>query len=370
MGINRKDLELLIHLRQQEHIPLNPFVIELGAQQLSNSFLRSEDLVRKAEGLFGARSPYVMPHQRAASISPAHGELLSADAPFARDFWIALGFDYSAIDVDGSPGSIPLDLNYDSVPDESRNRYGLVTNMGTTEHVCNQLNCFKVVHDLTAVGGVMIHHLPAGGSPNHGLVNYNMKFFWHLARSNDYGWLYMTFRGGEPSYSVPENILKFVEIYEPTMLGSMREQKMADYAALIALQKKLPLPFVPPVDIGTGATTTDARLNRRYWPVFQPKLLESIRSGGKIPDWVMQSPCSADEAETAKREGGGLNHTTSAGDEKSRVMSGENAPSAPRDVAAAPRRLSDRQYIALVGLASSMLVTVLVAILLVLARVL
>jgi hypothetical protein len=55
MGINWKDLELLIHLRQQKHIPANRYVVELDAQQLSNSFLRSEDLVRKAEALFSRR---------------------------------------------------------------------------------------------------------------------------------------------------------------------------------------------------------------------------------------------------------------------------------------------------------------------------
>jgi hypothetical protein len=42
--------------------------------------------------------------------------------------------------IDGRPGSIPLDLNYDPAPNESLGKYQLVTNFGTIEHVANQLN--------------------------------------------------------------------------------------------------------------------------------------------------------------------------------------------------------------------------------------
>ena len=104
----------------------------------------------------------------------------------------AFGSGYAAIDIDASPGSIPLDLNFDDVPAEFKASFALVTNFGTTEHVANQLNAFKTIHDLAEVGGVMIHTVPAQGYMNHGLVNYNPKFFWMLARSNGYKWLYST----------------------------------------------------------------------------------------------------------------------------------------------------------------------------------
>ena len=77
----------------------------------------------------------------------------------------------------------------DQVPEGCRGKYRLVTNYGTTEHVANQLNAFKIIHDLTAVGGLMVHSVPAQGMFCHGLVNYNPKFFWMLARSNGYKWL-------------------------------------------------------------------------------------------------------------------------------------------------------------------------------------
>ena len=277
LGINRQDLELLIQLRQQNHIPQNRFVVELGAQQLSNSFLRATDLVREAEKVFGAVGRYSLPAPAAPTISAGQVELLKSDAPLARDFWIALGFEYSAIDIDRSPGNIRLDLNYDRVPDELRSKYGLVTNYGTTEHVCNQLNAFGTIHDLAAPGAVMIHHLPAGGALNHGMVNYNPKFFWHLARSNDYKWLYMSYYGGENRYPIAENIIHSVQQYDPRSAEAIRHAKISDYAMLIALKKTLDIPFVAPIDVDTGTRTNDAALNRRYWTVLRPEILEAAR---------------------------------------------------------------------------------------------
>jgi hypothetical protein len=133
MGTNRKDLELLIHLAEGGHIKPNSSIIEIGAQQLSNSFLSSVDSIRKLEALLNSPRTYKLPEKPPSRITPEGVELLSPDAPMARDFWISLGFEYSAVDVDGSPGSIPLDLNYDPAPQALKGKFEIVTNFGTTE---------------------------------------------------------------------------------------------------------------------------------------------------------------------------------------------------------------------------------------------
>lgn len=296
MGISRGDLEVLVHLREQGHLPLNSYVAEIGAQQLSNSFLRSTDLIRKAEEAFGAAHRYFISPPGPSTLSTEGQELLSSDAPFARDFWISLGFEHTAIDVDGSPGSIPLDLNFDTVPDEMLHKYGLVTNLGTTEHVCNQLNAFKIIHDLAAPGAVMVHHLPAGGMFNHGFINYTPKFFWYLARSNEYKWLYMSFRGGKHHYPIPKNLLDITEFYDPVSSKELQSCEISDYALLVVLQKILDIPFVAPLDVNAGTRTNNANLNRRYWTVLQPAVLEAVLRGEKIPEWISrQSTGTADQ---------------------------------------------------------------------------
>src|SRR5260370_42545920 len=140
MALGSDAIELLIRLRNEGYLSGQLSVIEIGAQQLANSFLGVPDRIADIGGLFGAVPPCPLPGVRPTYIS--HGELehLAEDAPAAREFWKWLGLHYSAIDIDSSPGSIPLDLNYDPAPNDSVGKYQLVTNFGTTEHVANQLN--------------------------------------------------------------------------------------------------------------------------------------------------------------------------------------------------------------------------------------
>src|SRR5262245_6654315 len=61
MGINRRDLELMVQLAENGYIAPNTRIVEIGAQQLSNNFLRSPDVVRKAEALFHSPRQYALP---------------------------------------------------------------------------------------------------------------------------------------------------------------------------------------------------------------------------------------------------------------------------------------------------------------------
>jgi hypothetical protein len=97
-----------------------------------------------------------------------------------------LGLRYGCIDLDGNFGALPLDLNFDAVPPDHRGRYGLTTNHGTTEHLLNQYNAFKIIHDLTKPGGLMLHGLPFTVHLDHGFFNYQPNFFEALARYNSY----------------------------------------------------------------------------------------------------------------------------------------------------------------------------------------
>jgi hypothetical protein len=91
-------------------------VIEIGAQQLALTFLEARDRLKHFGLLFGAFLPCPLPAAAPTLVGEGGQEHLAADAPAAREFWTWLGFEYAAIDIDGSPGSIPIDLNYDSVP--------------------------------------------------------------------------------------------------------------------------------------------------------------------------------------------------------------------------------------------------------------
>jgi SAM-dependent methyltransferase len=104
----------------------------------------------------------------------------------AKELYTALGFDFHCIDVDPQFESIRLDLNFDECPPEHVGKYDFVTNHGTSEHLLNQQNFFKVVHDLTKPGGLMLHAVPFTAHIEHGFFNYQPNFFEALARYNSY----------------------------------------------------------------------------------------------------------------------------------------------------------------------------------------
>ena len=145
MAVDWKNLHLIVSLAERRAIKRNGRIIEIGAQQISNSVLRAPELIRRAEAVFGAEQPYEVPALRPSMRTPGQTELLDDEAPLARDLWTALGFEYATIDLGQTPGAVPLDLNYDSLPDNLKGRYDLITNLGTTEHICNQLNAFKAI---------------------------------------------------------------------------------------------------------------------------------------------------------------------------------------------------------------------------------
>ena len=288
MGIGDSDLRLLIQLKRQGYIPNGSSIIEIGAQQLDDNFLACRSELETVMQLFGVGQPCLLPPPLAAT--PADGPmLLCPDAPRARQFWTWLGLDYAAIDIDGSPGSIPLDLNYDNVPSQAKGKYQLVTNFGTTEHVANQLHAFKIIHDLTALGGVIIHNVPTQGMLNHGLINYNPKFFWMLARSNAYKWLHMDFSLSRSAHSLPPDIVDFITGFVPRFAERIRGYGAADCGLTVVMQKVRDIAYVPPLDVNTGTRTSNKVLEMRYWTVFNPPV-ESVLA--KLRRWI-KSPAAA-----------------------------------------------------------------------------
>jgi Methyltransferase domain len=271
MGLASDTIEMMIRLHEGGVITRPTNVIEIGAQQLSNSFLRARTRMEHLGSLFGVTAKLDLPAPQQAAIVDGGIEHMAENAPWARQFWEWLGFEYAAIDIDGSPNSIPLDLNFDDVPQGAKKKFGLVTNFGTTEHVANQLNAFKVIHELTASDGVMIHSLPAQGFVNHGLINYNPKWFWMLARSNEYRWCFFDYCGSDQVSDLPSNVIEAVAPYRPDVGQRATPYRIVDGSLAVIFQKVRDFEFIPPLDVTTGTKTTNAALIDRYWTIFAPE---------------------------------------------------------------------------------------------------
>ena len=306
LGIGVGVVDFLIQLRAAGHLRSGCAVAELGAQQLASSYFQHPDRVALLRQLIAQPLPPIV------DIPPPikhPTDILDGNAPMAEGFWRSLGFDYLAIDIDGSPSSVAIDLNYDGIPPRLKSKFDLVTNFGTTEHVANQLNAFQVMHDLTAPKGLMMHSVPVQGYLNHGLINYNFKFFWMLARSNGYRFIESEFYP-ETNYSdLPDNIQSFLN--EVNLSSRMRsyEWTSANAGMLAVLRKDFDIEFVAPIDVNTGSTTSNETLRRRYWTVFHPHAFERLESGQSAAEIAANSAPSC-----SSRNNANISTTTEASD--------------------------------------------------------
>ena len=86
-----------------------------------------------------------------------------------------------------------LDLNKDISIEKSKGPFDLITNFGTSEHVSDQYMCFKNIHRLTRLNGLMYHIVPRIGNwTGHCPYYYDVDFFESLAKANGLGMTFHT----------------------------------------------------------------------------------------------------------------------------------------------------------------------------------
>ena len=156
--MDSEGLTFLLSLTELGYVKGGGAIVEIGAQEL---FLEGQtSLLIDFMNAFGV--PTVG--------SEAELEAMCQRGP-ARSMWELAGFSYSCVDTSGEFGSMEIDLNYDSVSWRHRGQYDVVTNFGCTEHIANQMNAFKVIHDFGKPDAIMVHGVPIQGFVAHGLVN-------------------------------------------------------------------------------------------------------------------------------------------------------------------------------------------------------
>jgi hypothetical protein len=244
MGISPTSLRMLRSFKEKGWLEGVREVFELGAQNIYAQ--NDSELVQLLLEAFG--KPRLRDEELAQLCDMGTGKTL----------WTLLGAHHVSIDSSGSDGALPLDLNFDQVPPKHAGHYDLVTNFGTTEHIANQLNAFKVIHDLTHPGGLMYHEVPFTGWVNHGLVSYTPRFFWMLCRSNLYKYMQLWIEVfPERSYLHPD-ILSAAQC-------SATEENFSHQRSIICcmLRKEVDAKYVPPFDGDlTGLSKHD---KERYW---------------------------------------------------------------------------------------------------------
>ena len=110
----------------------------------------------------------------------------------SKKFYEDLGFsDYSSIDINNEHGAIPLDLNYELKDKKLFNKFDVVTDFGSCEHIFNVSECYKTIHKILKVNGlIIIIQAVSGGN---GFFLYDRSFLDGIVAANNYDILYSSY---------------------------------------------------------------------------------------------------------------------------------------------------------------------------------
>lgn len=179
MGSTPKTLMRLMTLTVQGHLPPGSSICDIGATQLFGD--KDQSAARAFLDFYVERYPQA---KRPADV-PDQLAAIASDG-FLGDLLLLAGFKYVALDIFHATNTILFDLNIHEPGPELAGRFDLVMNLGTTEHVLNQLRSFQTLHALMKVGGRTYHDLPMAGYANHAFFRYDPLFFASLTAPNRY----------------------------------------------------------------------------------------------------------------------------------------------------------------------------------------
>ena len=181
MAVDKLQATFLAHALARRVLPSGVDILELGESSLlSNDHLGLLEILRPHLSQIN----YVRARERIKAA-------LDGSTRYQRQFGSARALyeaifspsSYVAVDMEVGPRRICADLN---MPLTLRGQFGCVINNGTSEHVFDQAQTFKTMHDHTRPGGTMIHWTPCLGWIDHGFYNVQPGFFFDLAASNHY----------------------------------------------------------------------------------------------------------------------------------------------------------------------------------------
>jgi len=190
---------------------------------------------------------------------------------FVGELFEAAGMHYESFDIAAGYRTTVIDLNHAVLPPELQRKFNLVLNFGTTEHILNQLNCFKVIHDATKVGGYIYHSLPAVGYVDHGYITYTGRCFFDVAGYNDYELVACWFDGPHGGNSIFDSLRSYSGSF-PALKKALEQFDSTDHGRIL---RDLKIP-----DIGINVVYRKVR-DTPFWGA-----LESSTSVGVIPGGV------------------------------------------------------------------------------------
>ncbi len=258
-------MEFLKWLSETEKLPRRGRILDIGEQCLLQApaddlraVLRRHGCTLEGEAFdaFVAECEF-----RSTHYGDVHNPTL-----FLGDVLTRTEVEYVSLDVVSARYAELFDLNIHSLAPDKRNTFDLVVNFGTTEHLMNQFNAFKVIHEACRPGGYMFHQLPSTGYINHGYFCYNALMFKELAEANGYELEDLWFYGPNGTGNIVAENTMFPSVTDGTKLrnnvNAFRHAAVTNANINVLLRKVTDGEFRVGLEVKTAAGDLDR--NRVY----------------------------------------------------------------------------------------------------------
>ena len=156
-----------------------------------------------------------------------------ANGAFVGELFERVGIRYNAIDIADGYRTTIVDLNHEPAPRQFVGTFDLVLNFGTTEHLLNQYNAFKFMHDSTKVGGYIVNSLPCVGYSNHGYFTYTPRCLFDLAGYNEYEVVGFWFEGPGNANDLYAPIRDYLS-YFPKLANTLSDREVTETGRRVA----------------------------------------------------------------------------------------------------------------------------------------
>jgi hypothetical protein len=265
-------------------------VLDIGAQNLVNS--APESIVQFITTFTDAWNPDDLAvFADAVAVGSSSYPWGTINGAWLGDLLSRAGMEYRAYDIFAGPRTTVCDLNSASVPGADHATFDLVLNCGTSEHVLNQYNVFRVMHDAVKVGGIMYHAVPMTGYLNDGYFAYTPSFFRDLANTNLYEIVDIDIRGPGETKVITDYLDSIALFPDDTAVGDFvaadgSRVSVTDMLFAIALRRTNAKPFQTPLLTRATARKVAPEIRQAYHigiePLRQAELAAAL--AGNAPD--------------------------------------------------------------------------------------
>jgi hypothetical protein len=238
MGITFLSIEKMHHIGLFDKKSVS--ILDIGSSNLYSAPAEGVKLLLNSLGINIFTEEITSFAQRMEKDSAYDEVTGGTNGAFVGELFEKIGYSYNSIDIADGYRTTILDLNHESAPKSFIGSFDLVMNFGTTEHLLNQFNAFKVIHDATKLGGYIVHSLPCVGYSNHGYFTYTTRCMFDLAGYNEYEVVAFWFEGPSGSNDLFDPIRDYCT-YFPALGDTLLTHKVTEVGKKIA---KLEIPDV------------------------------------------------------------------------------------------------------------------------------